>query len=918
VNGRIVGFGLIWTAGWILLAGPATASAATGDPNAPAQVVVTDTVIVPRERVKPLGCMGFGDTHGCKRGAHWFVTASGNEPVSIRKFHMVTAAEENWVELDGRGTSPRGQWRSGMLSGATVRIYRAVDRDGNPLPQTEKPDWRGTTFIDTTKADHIEFVGTRKVIARGAPDHPDGGWIVEGDGPGRVYLEDGPRILKDDGVFIEKRTIDFDTSLLARPAAWYWMLDGSGTGTEVRFSLAAHDEATAALIPEAEDIGESCLRVDVGQGRAAIWQPKFRGFQSNPPDWYGYLDPGRKYRLSVWLRQEGLGNGGKVGFSLGGVYPQVRTEFTVSSRWEKHVFRFTGPGYPVDRGGASGPTFSMTGPGTLWMDNCHLLRYDTPEEADAQFIPNQTLVDGLVSSQPAAGEKGVLRTWCGMTETSMKSILGWHRDTVLNETRLGDTFRSPPTVPEALFFMERTGDSPATRMRPWLNINTYFTEDEWLMLIEYLAAPYDPRADTPAAKPWAYKRYLQRGDGTPWTQVFDQIIIELGNENWHNRIFEDWIGFGRYGGVNQDGVLYGLWGRYLFGNVMENSPWWESQGLDSKILLSLGGSYAASFHWQDKTRPIGYGADAMRAGCPPASFLGMATYVGPKWETGQRADEQLTDEGYQKYLLGYLSSLRPAAEAQSAVRTRLAELGYNYDLVAYESGPSGFHFRNMAPEHQERLELYGKSLAIGVAAFDAWMDTCRLGWTWQAYYAHLQGKTWSSHHPPTIRADVRPTPAWLALTMRNRYIRGDMLETRIESGPSLAATGGTNRPADRAAADGWPLIGCYAFRDGDTCMVAVLSRKLDGAHDGADFGDGFTPVTLRLPFAGARKITLHCLTGNPRDTNIEEYRVRIQSRDVPAGALAAGRLVISEDTGGGAGGMPPGSVFIYVCEGTTE
>jgi len=104
------------------------------------------------------------------------------------------------------------------------------------------------------------------------------------------------------------------------------------------------------------------------------------------------------------------------------------------------------------------------------------------------------------------------------------------------------------------------------------------------------------------------------------------------------------------------------------------------------------------------------------------------------------------------------------------------------------------------------------------------------------------------------------------------------------------------------------------MRDGGRWSVFVVSRKLDGKHDGADFGDGYTPVTLRLPVAKAARITLHKLTGDPRLTNRDKMNIAIQSQEVPAGALVGGVLTVNEQTGGGKGGMPPGSVFLYVIE----
>ncbi|MBI2302219.1 MAG: hypothetical protein HYU66_25230 [Armatimonadetes bacterium] len=111
-----------------------------------------------------------------------------------------------------------------------------------------------------------------------------------------------------------------------------------------------------------------------------------------------------------------------------------------------------------------------------------------------------------------------------------------------------------------------------------------------------------------------------------------------------------------------------------------------------------------------------------------------------------------------------------------------------------------------------------------------------------------------------------------------------------------------------------PLLGVYALRDGARWSVFVLSRKLGGRHDGADFGDGAAPVILHLPFQRAGKITLHKLTGDPGANNRQKLEVAIQDQDVPPAALRDGRLNLDANTGGVEGGMPEGSIFLYVIE----
>jgi hypothetical protein len=112
----------------------------------------------------------------------------------------------------------------------------------------------------------------------------------------------------------------------------------------------------------------------------------------------------------------------------------------------------------------------------------------------------------------------------------------------------------------------------------------------------------------------------------------------------------------------------------------------------------------------------------------------------------------------------------------------------------------------------------------------------------------------------------------------------------------------------------YPLVGAYALRNGDHWSLILLSRKLDGRHEGVDFGDGCTPVTLHLPFARAGRITLHTLTGNPRLSNQDKLNIKPESKPVEAGTLSGGTFVVNERTGGGPGGLPPGSIFLYVFE----
>jgi len=720
----------------------------------------------------------------------------------------------------------------------------------------------------------------------------------------RVYVEPGAPALRPwDYVVVEKRFDPFDMKYvnprvrgIGNPMdspQWYWQ----GDLANLSFALVPHP----GPVPEAMvDPGETCLKVTASEGEQSIRQIVFIGTgRGGESVWYGLLEPGKHYRLEVWLRQEGLADDGAVTFSYGEHYAGIRKAFRVTDRWAKYTYEFTGPDRP-DKTWHFGHTFAFTGPGTLWMDNARIFRVDDPADAEKPYVPNATVLAELLASQPAEGPKGAHRIWFLARDATLSSIMSWHATSqVRPDWRTAVSGTMEMTLPMALEFDRRTGDAPATRMRPWLVLqHLLHDEQDWRNLVEYLAAPYDPKTDSPKTKPWAYRRWKQRGTGRPWTDEFDEILVEFGNETWHNGHFEDWLGFNRYNAIWQGGPEYGLFAEYLIGQ-MKKSPWWTSQRLDGKIRFCLGGGYNGRVEKDGSVR--GYGEEAMQT-CPSAGALGHANYVGPKWETGDASSGRFDDHGVQATLLAFLAGPQVKQIRMGEARDVLARTHHPYDIVAYEGGPSGYALPGRdSPAQKLANEKYGKSLAMAVAALDAWMRSYEYGWTYQNFLGYGQGTYWNSHTP--FWDGFRPSPGWQALALRNRHARGDLVAVEEKNLPTIEWNKHT-----------YPLVGAYALRDGRRWSVFVVSRKLDGTHDGADYGDGSTPVTLRLPFASAERITLHALTGDPRASNREALKIEPQTRQVPADRLAGGTFRIDAGTGGVAGGMPAGSIFLYVFE----
>jgi hypothetical protein len=931
--------------------GLATASArvlADGEGNnLPAKFTITTDVLVPAERIEPLGVNRDGDPGGCQFGENTFIRNPGNEPFHWRLMaRVIKINDDGSVVIDSPMSEWNGALKSGFYSGADVRIYRLVDKSDGKLPKkphrsskdARRPFFKDCFYMDPADADHVQFVGRTRVIPKGAKGYPMGGWIAETKvkkesidkktGRKTLLLEqdwDRSRVCFTDEIdfhygdylFFDTAAfeIDLDTIRLEdkktggrAKISWHW------TPKNCEVSLARHTEA---LPKEMFDPGTGCLKVAANAGACSIDQKYMIGGGT----YYGDFEEGKKYRMEVWLRQEGLQ--GTVNFMFTSLYKD-KGEFKVTDRWQKFVLDFVGK----KSGRLFGVQFTFNGPGALWLDNCRIFKYEQDEDLDKPHVPGDFTLQELLDSQPQSGRKGAIRLWTGLNQNTMERLCSLYGGTSagINWSRV--LVRERPTLAKALMYAESTGDSPETRMVPWQIIQVTFTEEEYRNLIEYLGAPYDPEQDTSETKPYAYKRYVQRGHGAPWTDTFREIIFEFGNENWHNRypLFPFWIGFGELSAIHQGGKEFGIFTRYYTEEMMK-SPYWKSQNLDEKIKFCLGGNYSAKV--DEKTdRVTGYGQEATQAN-GLNTYEGHANYVGPLWELGQNLQQALCDESFQNALLSYTAGSRAKHEKTGAALRKLQEQGFTkHSNVAYEGGPSGFSItgKGLTKDDLKTIQLIGKSKAIGVSSLHTWLDACRLGFTHQCYYFYGQGGGWNSHSQ--IKQGFLPSPAFIALEMRNRNLRGDMIATKTDSAPTITmGTLGSMTKAAAAKNKGGKgkakpskkrevqLVECFAFRDGDRYSVAVLSLKLDGKHSGQDFGDGYSRVTLNLPFQRAGKITLQKLIGDPRDSNMTEEKIKMVEQAVSASAVNGGVFTINQTTGGGAGGIPPGTAFMYVFEG---
>jgi len=450
------------------------------------------------------------------------------------------------------------------------------------------------------------------------------------------------------------------------------------------------------------------------------------------------------------------------------------------------------------------------------------------------------------------------------------------------------------TLPQTLAIMRQA------KVTPWLQVEMHFSPEEWLGLIEYLAAPYDPAKDTPQSKPWAWKRFSQ-GQTKPWTDEFDSMLFEISNETW-NWLFRPWVfeamTDAATGRKYDRGEVYGLFQEHVRAS-MARSPYWQSAGLDKKLRFVLGG-------WSIND----YGTAAATQS-PHSRYVTIAAYNGG-WDEGE-GPTLGDDASLARVLLNPPQAAAPRAVKMHADRDRLRAAGNPaLELGTYEAGPgyalSGLNKQaRMSSEEVLAQERTMKSLGGGTATLDTFLEFAREGFALQNFFTFHHGRThWVSH--TAWFNGARAHPCWMTLALFNHEGTGDMLDVQTLTAPT------TDVPAfkRRKALNDVPLTACYATRRGDRYNLFVLSRKLDKPGDGGD--DGFTPVTVELPFAKASRVTCHRMAGDPRLTNIDAEKVKIETVSVPAETVGA-TFTLNAKTGADDRGLPPGSTFLYVFEG---
>jgi hypothetical protein len=673
----------------------------------------------------------------------------------------------------------------------------------------------------------------------------------------------------------------------APEARWRLRLRSSSEG--------APEGSRAALALSLAPSGQQALRLGLHAGAGQAFYPVLR--------------PGASYVISAWIRADREGRGA---VRLGASYDRGEAETRLATvtlpyglEWRQVQARLDVPVLDTRSDGPAPISLVFDAPPDsgleIEIDDLRMRRADAPwQSLDAEELTR------LRAFAPSAlRSHGLAKT--GFTTYDLATLLG--------ERGFASKRRQAPALPPLLRLAQDVGAAP------WLQIEPHLSDAEWLGLIEYLAAPFDPAIDDPAARPWAALRVAQ-GRAAPWSEAFERIWLELGNETWNGLmvpwVFEPTVDAAT-GAPVSSGAAYGAF-QARVAALLRGSAWWGPAGLEDRIGFVIGGR--ARFD---------YGEQAARAAGPEAAdMLSIAAYNGG-WDEDEGPAGRTPGSFFN--LLNQVSQSAIPAGARNADQAAALSRAWAAPLMpgVYEAGPgyvmNGLGGAKMSDEEARAQEEAMKSRAAGAATLDSFLARRLQGYGPQMFFTFNEGERWSSH--ALWHAGGAPYPAWTLLELMNRELGGEMLGVDTVSVPRADLTAVRKRDGVQDA----PLIGLYAIRGvgaksgtaaeaagasgagGDRLSLVAISRRAPGHPDPQDAG--CTPLRITLADGMARgvtRLTLRRTGGAYDDHGADGAPPPLETLTLDPAILAGGVLESGAAAGTPDCGLPPGSAYVWTLE----
>jgi alpha-L-arabinofuranosidase len=364
----------------------------------------------------------------------------------------------------------------------------------------------------------------------------------------------------------------------------------------------------------------------------------------------------------------------------------------------------------------------------------------------------------------------------------------------------------------------------AVGANPYYTTPGTLTPGEMQSFIEFIAAPADVG--------WGKLR-AAHGHPRPWSDVFQRIDIEIGNEPF------------TFGGSGYMGPDY--WRTLI--EAGKSSPYYKSN-------IKFNVNY---FHKPDYVRYTSNADTAVLGG-----------YTLQTLDDGVLAKYMPTDTDFFRFLLGFSVGIqrnkpawrKPVDDAIDALHLRKDIYETNYHTTYGTGGKN----------HRQKIFI---TKAGGVSFVNYQLQRMTEGIRAARQYSFNSSiagigdfKNLPAATVATMRGDnVRYKPYLHAVKMANSVIGGDMLKTSHSGNtPVFSTTGSFEKSGQRVTTyDDLPAICSYAFADGNRRGLILVNLDVETAHEVA--------VTHPWTAVGPAKFTT--LTGNPGDDNELEHEERV-------------------------------------------
>ncbi|MGB1250780.1 MAG: hypothetical protein ACPG8W_09230 [Candidatus Promineifilaceae bacterium] len=393
---------------------------------------------------------------------------------------------------------------------------------------------------------------------------------------------------------------------------------------------------------------------------------------------------------------------------------------------------------------------------------------------------------------------GIVRFWASNLANSLDNVLSaefGHKPTGFSPKRRVGLFFTY-SLHEFLLFSELVD------AEPWYVIPPTFTQEEAENLVAYLAAPAN-------AHPYGALR-AQLGRPDPWTDAFDVIHLEWGNETWGgNHGADPFLGATFGGGVRSAEITNRRFA------AMRESAYFNAD----RFNLIIGGQY----RWPGRQSELERFSNNH-------DTIAIAPYYGvlEKFATDAERYQPLyahASEGDQSLLAQSLE--RFEADTRPAI--------YEINLHAVE---------NVLPldVRNDVLSSQGAAISLPLVMLSYLRD---LGIRDQAVWelTEFSTRTFKTNEwarlfgiMRDLEATYRPRPTYIAMQMANSAIGGDLLVSETTSESMLVPP--INRIANETQV---PFVQAYAFREGDRLGLILFNVDIDNARQ----------AIVNLPIQGA-------------------------------------------------------------------